>query len=287
MTTMVPAVAGRRLRRHRLPLGRLTAFALLVGAAVALVLPLYWMAVNSFQPSAVTLSLPPELIPQQATLKNYERLYDLGAIGWTVNSLIVSIGGAAVALATALPAGYVFARRDFPGKDLLFALVLISMMMPWAVRLIPVYQLMASAGLVYTHVGMFIVEAAFPLGIFFARQYFQGLPPEVFDSARVDGASERRVFWSIVLPMSTPLIAVLIITAFFGTWTNYIWHLVMSNDSLYTLPVGVTSRASGLVSIDWGLQMAGATLALLPLFIIFIAFQRYFIKGVTFGAVNE
>lgn len=262
-------------------------FFLLAIAAIVFLMPLYWMVVNSFQPAAVIQTPPIELWPVKATLANYERLFDVGALGWTINSVVVSLGGMLVAIAVALPTGYGFARKEFPGKRFLFAVVLLSMMMPWAVRLVPSYLLMADLGLINTHLGIFIVEAAFPLGIFFARQYYASQPREVFEAARVDGTGEGRTFWSVALPMSTPLIGVLAITAFFGTWTNYVWQLVMANEDLYTLPVGVSTRAAGLIRIDWGLQMAGTTLALLPLLIIFLAFQRYFIQGVTFGAVNE
>lgn len=260
----------------------------LFAVAVVLLYPLYWMAVNSFQTIAEIQKLPPNLIPVAPTLDNWARLVNHGAGRWLLNSMIVATGGMVLGVVFTTAAGYAFAKKRFPGREALFWLFLATMMLPGAVTIIPLFILMRDLHLINTHLGMFIVSAAWPFGVFFARQYMHSIPDDLIDAARVDGAGEIRTFWSVVLPISRPLVGALAILAFIGAWGNYLWQLLMASDEdMFTLLLGATSRAGSQTATDTGLIMAAATLAFIPVLLLFLRFQGHFMKGVTAGATNQ
>ncbi len=263
-------------------------FTVLLAGALLLTFPLYWMIMNSFQGYAQVIKLPPNLFPREPTLGNWERLFDVGGARWLLNSVIVSSGGLVLGVLGATTAGYAFAKKRFPGRDALFSVYLATMAMPGAVTVIPLFIEMRDLGLINTHLGMFIIHASWPFGAFFARQYLKTIPDELLEAARIDGAGELRTFMSIVLPLARPLVGALSILAFIGTWNNYLWQLLMaSDDSMFTVLVGASSRGSGRVVSDLGLTMAAATLAFIPMLLIFLRFQGHFVKGVTTGALNQ
>ncbi len=179
-------------------------------------------------------------------------------------------------------AGYGFAKFQFPGRDVLFLIVLATMMIPFFVVLIPIFYMVSKFGWVDSYPGLIVPNIATAFGIFLMRQYMLSLPDEVLDAARVDGASEFEIYWRIVLPLSTPVIGALGILAFVFQWNNFLWPLVVARtDTMWTVPVGLNSLrvyASSAQVIN--MQMAGATLGIIPLVIVFLALQRYFVRGI-------
>jgi multiple sugar transport system permease protein len=188
---------------------------------------------------------------------------------------------------TSTLAGYAFGKKRFPGQNLLFWLLLLTMMLPKQISLIPLFIMMRDLKWFDTYFALIIPYAAYPFGIFLVKQFMQGIPNDLLDAAKIDGASEFGVFWHVVLPLTKPAVGALAIFAFMFGWNDYIWQLVVTNkQTMLTLPVGVSKLVAGWATIDIGVGMAGATLAFIPMLVIFLLFQDYFVKGITVGAVK-
>ena len=274
--------------RERWTIRRTTTVAILLVLSAIYLLPLYWMVTGSLQPLTNTLRVPPDWFPPAPTLDNYQRLFSGTLVPrWFFNSVVVAVLSVLGAVATSSMAGYALGARKFPGSQVLFYVVVISMALPSAVTLVPLFLIMRDLGWINTYQGMFAPDIAYPFGVFLMRQFMHTAPHELFDAAKVDGASEWGVFRKIVLPLTRPALGAIAIFAFFNSWTNYIWQVVIINtEELQTLPVGVGMLASGYQSFGLGLAMAGATVAFAPMLLIFLLFQRYFTKGITSGALK-
>jgi multiple sugar transport system permease protein len=184
-------------------------------------------------------------------------------------------------------AGYVFGKKSFPGRKYLFWLIIITMMLPKQISMIPLFIMMRDLHWINTYQGMFAPWMAYPFGIFLFKQYMPSIPNELLDAARIDGASEVGIFSKVILPLSKPAVGALAIFAFVGAWNDYMWQLIMiTQRPMLTLPVGVSKLVSSLLSFDLGLAMAGAFFAFIPMLIVFLVFQDYFIKGITMGSVK-
>ncbi len=277
--------------------GQILAWLLLVMAATAAILPLYWMATGSLKRQSDAMKTPPEWFPQEPTLANYEKLFggDEGqawsgrrpALRWLVNSLLVASAIAISAVLTSALAGYALGKLRFRGRALIFWLVVATMMLPRQVSLIPLYLLVVKLDWMDSYPGMIAPYLCFPFGIFLVRQFMMQLPDELLAAARIDGAGPWRIFWHIVLPMSRPALGAVAIFSFMGAWNEYLWQLIVTNrPEMYTLPVGVSKLVSTLTAFDLGLAMAGATVAFVPMLAVFVLFQRYFVQGVSVGALK-
>ena len=251
-------------------------------------LPLYWMITGSFQPLTNTLRVPPDWFPPAPTLQNYQNLFEgTGVPRWFFNSVVVAVAASVLSVFTSSTAGYVLGARTFPGSRILFYIIVISIALPSAVTLVPLFLIMRDLGWINTYMGLIAPDIAYPFGVFLMRQFMHTIPHDLFDAAKVDGASEIGIYRKIVLPLTKPALGAIAIFAFFNSWTNYIWQVVIINsEDLQTLPVGVGKLASGYQDFDLGLAMAGATIAFLPLLLIFLLFQSYFTKGITSGALK-
>jgi multiple sugar transport system permease protein len=285
------AAAKNRPRTGRLPARLLygTALLLLTLLALASLMPLYWMVTGSLKLQQNAMSVPPELWPSEPTLANYQKLFfgSKPVLRWFLNSLVTASAIAAGAVLTSAMAGYAFARKEFPGRRVLFALILLTMILPREVSLVPLAVMMRGLGWFDTYMGLVVPYLVFPFGIFLIRQFSLGVPQELLDAARIDGAGEVGVFTRIVLPLIKPAVGAVAIFAFVGGWNEYLWQLVIVNDeSMLTLPVGVSKLVSSLTSFDLGVAMAGATFAFLPMLAVFLLFQGYFVRGITLGAVK-
>lgn len=269
--------------------GRLLALGVLLALAVASLLPLYWMVSGSFKIQTDAMKAPPEWFPTHPTLHNYRELF-LGSkpvVRWFLNSLVVASSVALGAVLTSSLAGYAFGKKTFPGQKLLFWLLLLTMMMPRHITLIPLFILMRKLNWFDTYQGLIVPFIAYPFGIFLIKQFMQTIPNDLLDAGRLDGANEWDLFAQVVLPLSRPAIGALAIFAFVAAWNEYLWQLIIVNEeTLQTLPVGVSKLVSGLTSYDLGVAMAGATVAFIPMLIIFLVFQEYFVKGITMGALK-
>ena len=265
------------------------ALGLCIILAVLSLVPLYWMIIGSFKLEKVAIGYPPEWFPAEPTLENWRNLINgRPSLRWMLNSFVVSSGVAVGAVFTSVTAGYAFGKKVFPGRDVLFWMFLITMMVPRQAFLVPMFILMRNLQWFDTYQAMIVPYLAYPFGIFLIRQYMRSLPDELIQAATVDGANELQLFWHIILPLSRPVVGAVAIFAFMAGWNDYVWQLVVVNsENMMTLPVGVSKlAASGVGSADIGLGMAGATLAFIPMFIIFMIFQRAFIKGITVGSLK-
>jgi len=269
----------------------------LIILAATFLMPLYWMISGSFKLQTVTMAVPPEFIPTNPTLENWSRLFTgpWPVWRWVINSIAVSLLTVVLVLAISSLTGYGFGKKKFPGSNILFFILLSTMFLPTQVMLIPLFLLVKNLHLTDTILGTYFAMAlpmiSSPFGIFLIKQFCSTIPNELLDAARIDGASEWRVFTSIVLPLLKPALAALSIFTFNQAWNYFMWHMVIAGDkSQYTIPVGVSymarTPAFGKAITDIGLSMAGGTFGAFFMIVFFIAFQQYFIKGITIGAVK-
>lgn len=265
----------------------LAVLAVFLGSLLSL-MPIYWMITGSFKIQHDAIAYPPELFPTHPTLANWEKLLvGMPTLRWLLNSFIAASGVALLGVITSTLAGYAFGKKRFPGQNLLFWLLLLTMMLPKQISLIPLFIMMRDLKWFDTYFALIVPYAAYPFGIFLVKQFMQGIPNDLLDAAKIDGASEFGVFWHVVLPLTKPAVGALAIFAFMFGWNDYIWQLVVTNkQTMLTLPVGVSKLVAGWATIDIGVGMAGATLAFIPMLIIFLLFQDYFVKGITVGAVK-
>ncbi len=256
--------------------------------AVVSLFPLYWMVTTALKPPTAVMSLPPEWIPTHISLNNFSEAFGTSPVlRWTTNSLVMAVSVTAFQLLFASMAGYGFAKKRFPGREVLFWLYVSSMMIPGFALLIPLYTLMARFGLVDTYLGLIAPGLSAPFGVFLMRQFMQTLPSELIDAGKIDGCCELGVFWRIILPLSKPGLAVLGIFVFMGQWSAFLWPLVITNtNEMRTLMVGFATLANRELRVNYGALMAAATYIALPMLVVFFAFQRYFLRGITIGGVK-
>jgi len=260
--------------------------ALIAGTAIALV-PMLWMVFASFMPSGEANTYPPHFLPSHATTEHYRALFTRLNLGrYALNSALVASVVTIVSLAVNSMAGYAFAKLRFKGRDSIFRVLAAGLVVPVQVVMLPVFLLMKELGLVNTYAGVIIPTLASIFGIFLVRQYTQALPDELLDAARIDGAGEFRIYWEIVVPVIRPILATLAIWTFLSTWNDFMWPLIiLTDDARYTLPVALASLA-GEHAQDTELMMAGSVLTVLPVLMVFLALQRYYVAGITLGSVK-
>ncbi len=269
-------------------LGSILMYVILTVIAVLSIFPFWWMIVASTRRSATILTLPPPVIPGDALITNYNELL-AGLPFWQsmFNSLYVGVVSTALVLFFCSLGGYAFAKFRFPGRDKLFATMLATMMIPSILGIIPSFMLMRELGWLNTYLPLIVPGAANAFGIFWMRQYIMSaIPDDLMDAARIDGAHEFRIYWNIVLPVLTPALAALAILTFMGKWNEFFWPLlILKDEAKYTLPVALASLQN-LYGQEIGVQMLGATIAILPVLIVFLMSARRFMAGLTAGAIK-
>jgi len=267
--------------------GSLLLNAVLIAGAALTVAPLLWMLSASFMPTGQANTSPPPLLPSRMTLEHYVELFThLDLARSFGNSLLVSVLGTLATLVTSSMAGYAFAKLRFPGREGLFRLLLTAMLVPAQVGMLPLFLMLKSMGLVNTYAGVLVPWLASVFGIFLVRQYAQAIPDDLLNSARLDGAGEWRIYRSIVLPNLAPVLATLAVFVFMSSWNDFLWPLVILSDARhYTLPVALASLVGEHVQ-DTELMMAGAVVTVLPVLLVFIVLQRWYIRGVMAGSVK-
>lgn len=282
----VPGIASRRRRRWPLPFSPW--HLVLIPATIILIFPFYWMIVTSVETSAEALHFPPDLTPHVLRFANYRDALRAAPFGtFFLNSVIVTVTTVVSNVVLCSAAGYAFARFRFLGRGLLFVLIMITLMVPFQVTMIPQFlivkwigvHLLAGAGI--GHIGSLIVpNAATAFGVFFLRQFFRTLPIEYEEAARVDGASRMTVLLRIVLPLSAPAMATLAALTFLDSWNSFLWPLIVITDpNEMTLPLGLATF-QGAHSTQWTLLMAGNMMSLIPMLLVFLLAQRYFVRSV-------
>jgi multiple sugar transport system permease protein len=267
--------------------GRLLVYILLTLAGVLSLFPLYWLFVTSLSPQQFIVKVPPELIPRDLTLQNYQRLFGTTpVVRWLGNTLLIAGAVTLFHLLFDSMAGYAFAKRQFPGRTVLFWLVLSTLTVPAQVTLIPVFFLLKDLNLLDSYPGVILPGFADVFGVFLMKQYIQTLPGELESAGRVDGASEWQIYRHIILPLCTPALAVLAIFTFQRYWNGFILPLVVLRDSFkYPIQVGLATL-QGEFNTDYGMLMTGAAVAAIPMMLVFFAFQRYFVEGIRIGGVK-
>lgn len=262
-------------------------YLVMIGISVATVVPFLFMASTSFTKSFTMMTYPPTLIPDNPSLDNYYEIIFTFQGGlfprWFFNTLFTTVAITVGSLLLNTLSGYIFAKKEFYGKDIVFSIILSTLMVPFAVTLIPAFLMVNRLGLFNTYWALIIPALASPFGIFMMRQFIMSLPSELIESAKIDGASELRIFWSIIVPLSTPAMAALGIFTVINTWNNFLWPLVvLRSNTMRTLVVGLATVQSEF-NINYGLVMAGSILTVLPMLVLYILFQPYFVEGLRMG----
>jgi multiple sugar transport system permease protein len=262
--------------------GRPWLYVLLSVCLVAVIAPFVWMVLGSFKTEGELRQAPPTWWPETATLDNYTQLFSRLDFGtYFTNSIVVAVVVTAGNLLFCSMLGYALAMLEFPGKRALFVVVMATLMIPGVVTFVPLFVLVANAGLINSLPGLFLPFLVAPFGVFLMRQFILGLPKDLLDAGRVDGAGELRIFARIILPLCGPALATLGILTFLASWNNFLWPLVVAQtEDTYTLPVALALYSKGQNSTNYGLLLAGATVVLLPVLAVFLAFQRRFIEGI-------
>lgn len=269
------------------PIEQVAVHGLLIIWLLISVIPFVWMVSTSFKGPGEIYIFPPRWIPRNPTFDNYIDLFQEMNFGRPfLNSVIVSLFTTFLSVLVATMAGYGFAKFRFKNKNLLFLFILGTIMVPGQITMIPVFLLLSRLNLLNTYWGLILPAIANAFNIFFMRQYIMGIPDELIEAAKIDGAHEGWIFFRIILPLARPAMAAITIFTFTGSWNNFLWPLIIATDeSMYTLPVAV-SVLGGQYTENIAMQMAGSVIVILPLIIVFLFTQRYFIKGITFTGMK-
>jgi multiple sugar transport system permease protein len=259
---------------------------LALGLLLALT-PLWWMIAASLMPPGEANSFPPRLWPSTVTFEHYAALFTrLDLARYLLNSTLLAGAVTVISLFINSMAGYAFAKFRFRGRDRLFQGLLTALVIPAQVAMLPLFLLLKQFGLINTYWGVIIPGMASIFGIFLIRQYLLAIPDSLLDAARMDGAGEFRIYWSLVLPLCRPILVTLAIFTFMGAWNDFMWPLIVLTDSsLYTLPVALANLLGEHVQ-DTELMMAGSVLTVLPVMLLFVALQKYYIAGIMLGGMK-
>jgi multiple sugar transport system permease protein len=292
MTSLAAIADARPLERPRQRLTPVSAALTLLIIAVAVVaaFPLAWMILTSLKTPQETMQVPPVWLPASPSLDAYTKVADVVSIGRSFfNSAVIALVTTAAILVTSLMAGYAFAKYRFRNRELLFALLISTMFLPPIVTLIPLYRMVGYLGLTGSLAGVVVPNLANAFGIFLMRQFIKGVPDELIEAARVDGASEMRVLFQIVAPAVLPAIAALTLFAFVYHWNSYLWPLTVlqGNADQYPIVISLSRLLSyNRGAMNTGLVMAGATLAVLPPVVLFVILQRFFVDSIISSGVK-
>jgi multiple sugar transport system permease protein len=269
------------------PIASLTVNVALALIAAVTLFPLAWMVSASFMVPGEASTYPPPLLPRVATLANYRLLFaEHGILRQIANSLFISLLATGLSLSFNLTAGYAFAKLRFAGRERVFRLLLGALIIPAQVTMMPLFLMLRGMGLVNTYAGALVPWLASVFGIFMVRQYALTIPDEILEAARIDGASELRIFVSVVLPVLKPIIVTLAVLTFLGSWNDFMWPLIVLTDhEVQTLPVALAALSREHVQ-DAELMMAGAVITVLPVLLLFLALQRYYVRGLLVGSVK-
>ncbi len=268
-------------------------YAVNVILVVFFLFPVIWTISTSLKPAEDILSYPPQLIPDKISFNNYLQLFTVGDglfVGYLINTMIVTSLTIAAVILTSSLAGYVFANLRFRGINIFFMLILATMMVPFQSLLIPIYTFMQRVGLLNTYTGLVLVYTTFalPFTVFMMKNSFEIIPSSLRESGLLDGCSEFQVFWRIFLPLAWPGLATIAVYTLLRTWNEFLVALIFTSDeSVQTLQVGLTNFALSRYRTNWEMITSGSIVNVIPIVILFIFLQRYFIKGLTSGAVKN
>ncbi len=259
---------------------------ILIILTVFLIFPLYWIFTGSVKLAADINTPTPQWFPMNPTLDNYQRLFENPALLWLWNTVFIAVVAMALTCITAAMAGYVLAKKKFYGRAIIFSLIVCAMALPKQVILIPLLKEMSALHLHDTLWAVILPTVGWPFGVFLMKQFSEGIPNEMLEAARIDGAGEVRTFVQIILPMVKPGIGALAIFTFITAWNDYFMQLIMlTRNTSLTISLGIANLQAEMAT-DFGLIMAGAAVAAIPILTVFLMFQKYFTQGITMGAVK-
>jgi multiple sugar transport system permease protein len=286
-----PTISPRRRAARQGPgpaVRRAVIYAALLVAVTATMLPFVWMVLSSLKTQGEILRNPTGFLPAHPDWGNYERWFtDFHIQKFFVNSLIVAVATVAGNLVFCSMVAYALAKLEFPGKRIVFLLVMITLMVPGVVTFVPLFVLISKLGLVNTYASLFLPFLTGPLGVFLMRQFMLGIPDELIEAARLDGASELRIFARIVMPLCGAPLATLGILTFLGSWNNFLWPLVAAqSDDKYTLPVALSLYSIGQNATNYALLLAGSVLVIGPIVLVFVCLQRYFTQSIATAGIK-
>jgi len=261
---------------------------ILAGLCLLIVYPFFWLFFSSFKTAKDIVTLPVQLLPREWTLDSFRRVFaspDL--LRPYINSLTLSFSTVALVLATSSLGGYVFARLQFPGRDLIFILILATTMVPFITLLIPLYLVMQRLGLLNSYLAILIPAAVSSFGIFLCRQFISVIPRDLYEAAKMDGCGDFAIYIRIILPLIKPVLAALAIFSFLASFNAYLWPLVVLNDKdLFTLPIALTKLLSTYGVTNYDLIMPASLLACVPPLVVFLLFQRHFVQGIALSGIK-
>lgn len=263
-------------------------YVLLSAIAVVMLLPLVWLVSTAFKsPSENIFAFPPQFIPQSPTFENFIKVWQTNPFGrYFTNSIVVAVLTVGLNLLFCSLAAYPLARLTFRGREVIFSLIVSTILIPFQIVMIPLYILTVQLGLRNSYLGLIFPAIASAFGIFLLRQAFQGVPKELEEAARMDGCSELGIWWHVMLPSVRPALVTLAIFVFIGSWSDFLWPLiVLDQPEMYTLPLGV-ARLAGSFSLDWRLIAAGSVISIAPIIVFFVAMQQYIVPTETGSGVK-
>jgi multiple sugar transport system permease protein len=262
-------------------------YALLALVSLVFLTPLAWTLISSLKPEAQIVSYPPRWIPEQVTGRNYAKVLErFNFMGWLVNSLIVSVSSTLLVVVIDAMAAYALARLTFPGRRILFALIVSMLLVPVQAYIVPLFILFSGLRLVNTHTALILPLLALVTGVYLLRQFFIGIPREMEEAARIDGWNDWQIFFSLMLPLSKAILSSVAILCFNVAWNDFLWPVIaISADKIKTLPVGLAqfmgAAGGGAGSApEYGLSLAAACMAVVPTVLVFLVFQKYFVQGI-------
>lgn len=263
-------------------------YVVMAAGLLLVVVPFLWMLVSSFKPEAEVRAVPPTWWPETVTTENYDELFTrLDFPTYFLNSAIVALAVTAGNIVFCSMLGYALAKLEFPGKRVLFGLVLGTLMVPGVVTFVPLFVLVTNLGLANSLPGMILPFLAGPFGVFLMRQYVLGLPDELIQAARVDGAGELTIFARVIMPLCGPAIATLGVLTFLTSWNNFLWPLVVATEEdKFTLPVALALYATGQNATQYGLLLAGSVVVVIPVLVVFLLLQRFIMQGVAMTGIK-
>lgn len=260
---------------------------LLFVLALVWIVPILWMLDTSFKPTQHIFTSPPSWLSPEWTLQNFYDIFEgWPFLGWLANSVLIAAGATLLTILLSVPAAYSFARIPWRGRNVVFFVILATMLVPWQVNVIPLFFMMNEWGLLNTRVAIMLPIAAMPVGVFLLRQFFINIPRELEEAARIDGCNSLTILLRIILPISLPALGALGIYVFVFTWNEFFWSIIaLSKKEMFTVPIGLKAL-QGAYDIQYGLLMAGAALASLPVLILYLFLQRRIINGITMSSTE-
>ena len=270
-------------RRVRTALVTIAFFAV----TAAWLIPVAWMYVTSIKPNSRLFTRPPQWLSPEWVLTHYENV--LGAwpfMTWMLNSTMIAVGATILSIILSVPAAYSFARLRWPGRNVVFVIMIATMLIPWQINVIPLYFIMNDLRLLNSQWAIILPVTAMPVGVFLLRQFFINIPGELEDAAKIDGCSSLGILLRIILPMSTPALSALAIFVFIFTWNEFFWSMIaLQRREVFTIPIGLRAL-QGAYDIQYGLLMAAAALASLPALLVYLVLQRQIIAGITMSSAE-